>query len=134
MAEVMDAIRTNTVDARRIPLEFAGQYAQIRNAMLAQQQAAQNAAQITATGQPPLQSQAAARKAQITAMMKRLGRKPNSLTQRLYGSAIALLKLLNSNSSRLTQDSRRSARFMPILIIKLLSTAAASRSLRALTY
>ena len=61
MAEVMDAIRTNTVDARRIPLEFAGQYAQIRNAMLAQQQAAQNAAQITATGQPPLQSQAAAR-------------------------------------------------------------------------
>lgn len=59
MAEVMDAIRTNTVDARRIPLEFAGQYAQIRNAMLAQQQAEQNAAQITA-GQQPMQ-QAAAR-------------------------------------------------------------------------
>ena len=59
MAEVMDAIRTNTVDARRIPLEFAGQYAQIRNAMLAQQQAAQNAAQITA-GQHPMQ-QASAR-------------------------------------------------------------------------
>lgn len=51
MAEVMDAIRTNTVDARRIPLEFAGQYAQIRNAMLAQQNMARNTAEYNAYSQ-----------------------------------------------------------------------------------
>lgn len=51
MAEVMDAIRTNTVDARRIPLEFAGQYAQIRNAMLTQQNMARNTAEYNAYSQ-----------------------------------------------------------------------------------
>lgn len=38
VAEVVEAIRTNTIDPRRVPLEYAGQVAQLRNAMMAQMQ------------------------------------------------------------------------------------------------
>lgn len=38
VAEVVDAIRSNTIDPRRVPIEYAGQVAQLRNAILAQMQ------------------------------------------------------------------------------------------------
>ena len=38
VAEVVEAIRSNTIDPRRVPLEYAGQVAQLRNAMQAQMQ------------------------------------------------------------------------------------------------
>ena len=38
VAEVVDAIHSNTIDPRRVPIEYAGQVAQLRNAILAQMQ------------------------------------------------------------------------------------------------
>ena len=38
VAEVVDAIHSNTIDPRRVPIEYAGQVAKLRNAILAQMQ------------------------------------------------------------------------------------------------